>query len=105
AVIERGRALLERLSGVEEELVQVRWEAPQDTLNFPPRLNARVAHLARVAGAGDHRPTPQMRRLLEQLAAQVQEHLSVLRGIEEDEVRAFADLVRDSGIPLIAPEA
>ena len=49
--------LLPTLAEVEEALYQVRNRSGQDPLNFPIRLNNRLAALGRSVGTGDARPT------------------------------------------------
>jgi len=49
-------AMLEKMTAVEEELYQVKNQSNQDPLNFPIKLNNRLASLLRVVNVGDGRP-------------------------------------------------
>jgi photosystem II stability/assembly factor-like uncharacterized protein len=49
--------LLDRLSQIEEELYQVKNQSGQDPLNFPIRLNNRLAALQEIVETGDAPPT------------------------------------------------
>src|SRR5204862_3654296 len=49
-------ALTKKLSEVEEEIYQVRNQSNQDPLNFPIKLNNRIAALRRSVHTGDARP-------------------------------------------------
>jgi hypothetical protein len=49
--------LTKKLSDVEEEIYQMRNQSNQDPLNFPIKLNNRIAALRRSVETGDARPT------------------------------------------------
>ncbi|MDB4894825.1 MAG: glycosyl hydrolase repeat-containing protein [Firmicutes bacterium] len=99
---EMAEPLGKRLSSVEGELIQVKWQSSQDELNFPPKLNAKVAHLARIVGAGDFRPTRQTEQLFDELSAQVDQQLDQLHTLLETEVRSFTETVRTADLPLVS---
>ena len=48
------------LSAIEEAIYQVKNQSPKDPLNFPIRLNNRIAALQRVIEEADARPTQQL---------------------------------------------
>jgi hypothetical protein len=51
-----GDRLTKDLSAIEEEIYQVRNQSGQDPLNFPIKINNRLASLLRVVGQGDGKP-------------------------------------------------
>ena len=57
------RALTTELSAIEAEIYQVRNESSQDPLNFPIRLNNKIAALAGVVGSAEAKPTSQAREV------------------------------------------
>jgi len=63
-----------KLSAVEEEVYQVRNRSGQDPLNFPIKLNNKIAALERVVETGDGKPIASaytvFRELSDQLAGQ-----------------------------------
>jgi hypothetical protein len=63
-----------KLSAVEEEIYQVRNRSGQDPLNFPIKLNNKIAALERVVETGDGKPIASaytvFRELSDQLTAQ-----------------------------------
>src|ERR1043165_9559823 len=63
-----------KLSAVEEEIYQVRNRSGQDPLNFPIKINNKIAALERVVETGDGKPIASsyvvFRELSDQLAAQ-----------------------------------
>ena len=55
----RGQALTEKLTSVEGEIYQYRNRSNQDPLNYPIRLNNKLAALQGNVESGDARPTDQ----------------------------------------------
>jgi len=70
-VQEKADQLLELLSDVEGELMQTKAESFQDVLNYPIKLNNKLAALANTVGTGNGRPTGQQYAVYEDLAAKV----------------------------------
>ena len=73
--------LLEGLGTVEEELYQVRNRSGQDPLNFPIKLNNRLASLRRSVETGDARPTDAAYQVLDELSAELDGHLQQLEAL------------------------
>ncbi len=92
------RAFRERLTRLEEELIQTRNEAPQDPLNFPPKLNNQLITLYGVVASADARPTAAARARWEELKAQVSRHLGDLQQMWERDLAELNRQMRDLGI-------
>ena len=73
--------LLRRLSDIEEAIYQVRNRSPKDPLNFPIRLNNRIAALQGVIEEADARPTQQAHEVFRELSAELDDHLSRLEAL------------------------
>ncbi|HXV59611.1 MAG TPA: glycosyl hydrolase [Vicinamibacteria bacterium] len=73
-----GRELIEGLSEIEQALYQVKNQSNQDPLNFPIRLNNRLASLRRSVETGDAKPTDGAYKVFEELSRELDEHLSRL---------------------------
>ena len=73
-----GRELIEGLSEIEQALYQVKNQSNQDPLNFPIRLNNRLASLSRSVETGDAKPTDGAYEVFEELSRELDEHLSRL---------------------------
>jgi photosystem II stability/assembly factor-like uncharacterized protein len=89
------------LSGVEEEIYQVRNRSAQDPLNYPIRLNNRIAALAGVAASADARPTDQTVQVFEMLSGLLQAQLDRLERIVTTDVPAFNELVAGLEVPAL----
>jgi hypothetical protein len=59
------------LSSVEEAIYQVRNQSSQDPLNFPIKINNRLASLLRVVNAGDGRPIANAYPIFKDLSAEL----------------------------------
>jgi photosystem II stability/assembly factor-like uncharacterized protein len=69
AAVAAGRKLVGDLTAVESELYQYRNRATKDPLNFPPKLNNRIAVLLSVVDSADGRPTDQSYAVFKELSA------------------------------------
>ncbi|GAC1415237.1 MAG: hypothetical protein NVSMB53_13680 [Gemmatimonadaceae bacterium] len=68
-----------RLSAIEGEIYQVRNQSSQDPLNYPIKLNNKIAALAGVVGGTDAKPTSQSYTVYNDLSAELDRQLSALR--------------------------
>jgi photosystem II stability/assembly factor-like uncharacterized protein len=82
-------SLKARLSAVEEELYQVRNQSGQDPLNYPIKLNNKIAALMRTVEGVAGRPTAQSYIVFEQLSAQLDVQLGIFDEIVRTELAAF----------------
>ncbi len=70
-VSKANQALITELSAIEENLYQVRNQSSQDPLNFPIKLNNKLASLLRVVESGDYKPTAGSYKVFEELKAEL----------------------------------
>jgi hypothetical protein len=68
-------AVLKPLAIVEEEAYQVRNRSSQDPLNYPIRLNNKIASLAGVIESADNKPTDQSVEVFKELSVQLDAEL------------------------------
>jgi len=81
AMKEMAESMMAELSAIEEELYQVRNRSHQDPLNFPIKLNNRLASLRRSVETGDARPTDAAYEVFEELTAELEAHQENIRQI------------------------
>ncbi len=86
---DRTRRFVEELSAIEMDLYQVQNQSGQDPLNFPIKLNNRLASLRRSLENGDARPTDGAYLVFEELSAELESHLEKL----EELIRRNSSLV------------
>jgi len=96
-----GTALNKKLTVVEESLYQTKNQSSQDPLNFPIRLNNKLAALGGVVGGADAAPTAQSYAVYDELVGQIDAELRKLADIMKTDVPAFNQLVREQNIPAV----
>lgn len=92
---------LNELSAIEEDLYQVRNQSGQDPLNFPIKLNNRLASLRRSVETGDARPTAGAYQVFEELSAELEVHQSRLKTALETGLPEINALLTQSGLEAI----
>ena len=91
-----------RLAAVEEQIYQVKNRSSQDPLNYPIKLNNKIAALAGVVGGTDAKPTSQSYTVFADLSSQLDRQLSAMRGALIALPAINAGL-KDAGLPAIVP--
>jgi hypothetical protein len=100
-IADAGTALTKKLTEVEEALYQTKNQSSQDPLNFPIRLNNKLAALGGVVSQSEMPPNEQSYAVYEELVAEINAQLSKLGQIMKTDVPAFNQMVRDQNIPAI----
>ncbi len=95
-------AFASQLSAVESEIYQVKNQSGQDPLNYPIKLNNKIAALSGVAASADARPTDQTREVFKILSAQLDAQLARLNTAMQGLSSINADL-KSAGLPEIVP--
>ncbi len=105
-VAEAAQSLTKRLTAVEEELYQTKNRSSQDPLNYPIKLNNKLAALAGTVANTDIAPTEQSQMVFEDLATRANAQLTQMERLLKDDLAAFNKLVRDQNVPAVtlAPE-
>jgi len=96
-----GLALNKKLTAIEEALYQTKNQSSQDPLNFPIRLNNKLAALAGVVGGAESATTAQSYAVYDELVAAIDAELAKLSQVMKTDVPAFNQLVRDQNIPAV----
>lgn len=101
AVTDAGTALNKNLTAIEETLYQTKNQSNQDPLNYPIRLNNKLAALAGVVQSAEAAPTAQSYEVYTELTTQIDAQLQKLSQVMKTDVAAFNQLVRDQNIPAV----
>jgi hypothetical protein len=96
---EKGKALADKLSAVEKQLVNPDIKAGQDVLNFTPALDHQFAGLASVVSSADARPTDSSVVYYREIRSRLDNVEKELKGILEGDLAAFNRAVQEAGIP------
>ena len=95
-------SLSDKLSAVESEIYQVKNQSSQDPLNYPIRLNNKIAALSGVVGGADAKPTSQSYTVFNDLSQQLDRQLSTMRTALTALPSINASL-KAAGLPPIVP--
>ena len=99
-----GDRLTANASEVEENVYQVRNQSNQDPLNFPIKVNNRLANLMSMAERGDGRPMNNMPVIFDILVEELRGYTDRLDEVWRTDLAAVnAELAR-LGLPTIDPE-
>jgi hypothetical protein len=100
-ISQAAKSLNLKLTEVEEQLYQTKNQSSQDPLNYPIRLNNKLAALGGVVAASDSAPTDQDYTVYEEIVGQIDPQLRKLDQLMNTDVAAFNRLVHEQDIPAI----
>ena len=94
-----GRALIDKFTDVEGEIYQHRLRSNQDPLNYPIRLNNKLAALQGTVESGDYRPTDQSYAVFKELSGRLDKQLARLDALITSDVAALNKSLEGAGQP------
>ena len=97
----QGDSINKQLTAIEEALYQTKSKSFQDVLNFPIRINDKLAGLYGVAASGQNPPSKQARETLADLGGQADVQLAKLKKILDTDLKSFNKLINEKQIPVI----
>jgi len=100
-VTRAGETLKQSISAVEGELYQVKNQSSQDPLNYPIKLNNKIAALMGVVESAEAAPTAQSSGVFSDLTAQLEVQLAKLNDIYGRDLESLNRLLRQHGLPQI----
>nr|MBP6510285.1 hypothetical protein [Candidatus Kapabacteria bacterium] len=95
------KKITDSLTTIENALVQTKAKAFQDLLNYPVKLNNKIASLSSVAASADRRPTQQTYDLFDRLSSDATSQLDQLNGIESSLIVELNAAVKALDLPAI----
>jgi archaellum component FlaC len=97
-------SLVKDLTTIEETLYQTKSKSGQDPLNFPIRLNNKLAHLNSLTRIGHYAPTQQAIDFKNEITKEIDAELAQLKVLFENSVKELNKQVKESDIDLIRLE-
>ena len=94
-------SITEEITTIEKSLYQTESESPQDPLNFPIRLNDKLAGVINTVATGDYPPTQQARAVGRELQKAIAVELNKLRQIWNESIPALNDKIQSADIPRV----
>jgi photosystem II stability/assembly factor-like uncharacterized protein len=98
-------AVMKALEGVEQELYQVKNQSSQDPLNYPIKLNNRMAALLGVVAGSEFGPTRQSWQVYRTVAALIDVELAKLKAIVENDLASLNAKLKAEGLDPLDPSA
>jgi hypothetical protein len=98
-------AVLIPLTAVEEEAYQVRNRSGQDPLNYPIKLNNKIAALSGVIESADNKPTNQSVEVFNELSAQLDAQLAKMKETLGKQLPALNAALKRERLDAVDPKA
>jgi photosystem II stability/assembly factor-like uncharacterized protein len=95
------KTILDDMKKIEEALYQTKNKSGQDPLNFPVRLNNKLAALGGESGGGDYAPTEQVKAVYTEITTQIEVQLAALNKIITEQVPKLNDLVKQKNVDAV----
>jgi len=100
-----GGELTGKLTAIEGEIYQYRNRSSQDPLNYPIRLNNKLAALQGLVEAGDYRPTDQSYAVFKDLSDRLDRQLTALDALLKTDLEPFNKLLRKKKLEAVTSPA
>lgn len=98
---DKAAEIVKNMTAVEEELMQTKIKSSQDALNFPIKLNNKLASLNSSVDAGDYPPTQQAYDVYNDLTTKIDAQLAKFNEIKSKDIPAFNKLYAEKQLPVI----
>ena len=100
-IAEQIQNITDKIRKIEEALYQTKNKSRQDPLNFPIRLNNKLAHLKNQVGFGNNKPTDQAMEVKDELTKQIDEQLTDWQNVQNQDIPNLNKLIKESDIDAI----
>jgi hypothetical protein len=96
-------AMMAKFEEVENAIYQTKAQSGQDLLNYPIKLNNRIAALMGAVAGGEHGPTKQTFDVFEMLSKLLDVELAKMRRLESEDLAAFNAKLATLGADPVVP--
>ena len=100
----QGKALGGKVTDVEAEIYQIKNQSSQDPLNFPIKLNNKIAALLGMVGSSPGRPPVQATQVFKELDGKLGVQEKRMDKVYGDDLKAFNAELRKLGLPEVTPK-
>lgn len=97
-VNELSKSILDEMKKIEEALYQTKNRSGQDPLNYPVRLNNKLAALGSEVDGSDYRPTQQVKEVYKEVVDKIDFQLNQLNKVMNEKVPKFNDLIKQKQV-------
>jgi hypothetical protein len=96
------KSINEQMKKIEEALYQTKNKSNQDPLNYPIRLNNKLAAVGSEADGNDFKPTEQVKAVYKEINGKIDEQLNSLNKIFSEQIPKFNELIRQKSINAVS---
>lgn len=94
--------LSEKLTNLEDLLIQKKSESGQDPINYPSMLDDQIAYLYSVVNAQDDRPNEGAYQRFEDLEKALKVHTDHLKSLVKIELKALNEMLKKEGVEVVS---
>ncbi|MCE2733626.1 MAG: glycosyl hydrolase [Flammeovirgaceae bacterium] len=95
------KTILDDMKKIEEALYQTKNRSNQDPLNYPIRLNNKLAGLGTEASGSDYAPTEQVKAVYKEIAGKIDVQLAALNKILNEELPKLNTLIKQKNVDAV----
>jgi hypothetical protein len=99
-----GKALNGKVTEVEAEIYQIKNQSSQDPLNFPIKLNNKIAALMGMAASSPGRPPAQATQVFKELSGKFDVQAKRMDKVYAEDLKAFNEQLKKLGLPEVTPK-
>ena len=103
-VNELSKSILDDMKKIEEALYQTKNRSGQDPLNYPIRLNNKLAAVGGEVDGSDYRPTQQVKQVYDEVVEKIDFQLDELKKVMNEKVPKFNELIKQKQINAVTIE-
>ena len=100
-VKDKAAEIIKNITAIEEELYQTKIKSSQDALNYPIKLNNKLAALASTVDSADYPPTKQSYDVHNDLTGKIDAQLARFSQIKSNDIAAFNRMFAEKNLPVI----
>jgi len=100
-IVDACKNLDEKMTLIENELYQTQNRSRQDPLNFPIKLNNKLAHVGSLSSIGDYPPTDQAQAFYREVSQRIDAQIQQWEQLKLEELPRINQMVRDKQVDAI----
>ncbi|MFP4092161.1 MAG: glycosyl hydrolase, partial [Cyclobacteriaceae bacterium] len=97
-LVEMAKAIDQKMTKVEQELYQTKNRSNQDPLNFPIKLNNKLANVGSQVNYGNFKPTQQAVSFKNEITQQIDQQLEQFYQVVKEDLPEFNQMVKESSV-------
>ncbi len=101
---EKAKTIDKQITAIEQALYQTKNRSNQDPLNFPIKLNNKLANVGSQMSVGDFKPTNQAVAFKEEVTRQIDQQLQQFQTQVQQEVQEFNEMVKNKEVDAVSLE-